>query len=184
MKKFLLAAVLAMLALPAQAKDWQVDYAHSRLGFTGDQSGAKFDGAFKKFTAQISFDPAHPEAGNISVTVDTASAVTGDSDRDSYLPQDAWFKTRMFPAATFTATKFRRTGDNAYEAAGALTLKGITRDLAVPFTLTPEGDHWRAQGHVVLMRNDFSIGEGSFASEAYVRHAVDVSFDLAAKPRP
>jgi len=183
MKKLFLALVaLTALSMSAQAKDWQIDYAHSKLGFIGDQNGAKFEGGFKKFDAQVSFDPDHLDAGKISVSVDLASATTGDDERDSYLPQDAWFHVSAFPAAQFTASKFRKTGVNAYEADGTLTLKGITKNLTLPFTLTPEGDHWRAQGRVTLMRTDFSIGQGSFANESYVKHAVDVVIDLAAKP--
>lgn len=175
---------LVSFSMPAQAKDWQVDYAHSKLGFIGDQNGAKFEGAFKKFDAQISFDPEHPDTGKISVTVDLASATTGDDERDSYLPQDAWFHVAAFPTAQFTASKFRKTGANAYEADGALTLKGVTKNLTLPFTLTQEGDHWRAQGRVTLMRTDFAVGQGSFANENYVKHAVDVVVDLAAKLVP
>ncbi|MGB9152166.1 MAG: YceI family protein [Alphaproteobacteria bacterium] len=185
MRKLLLAlaALIISFAL-AQAKDWQIDTAQSKLGFVGDQNGEKFQGGFKKFDAQISFDPDHPDSGKITVTVDIASITTGDDERDAYLPQDGWFHTSVFPTAQFVATTFRKTGENAFEADGALTLKGMTRKLTLPFTLVPETDHWRARGHVILMRNDFSIGTGNFAGEAYVKHEVEVVIDLAAKPVP
>ena len=183
MKRPLLAlALILACSATAHAKDWQIDYAHSKLGFTGDQNGQKFQGGFKKFDAQISFVPDHLDSGKIAVTVDISSIGTGDEDRDSYLPQKEWFFQSTFPTAQFTATTFRKTGPNAYEAAGNLAIKGISHPLTLPFTLTPEGDHWRAQGHITLMRNDFSIGTGSFANESYVKNGVDVTVDLAAKP--
>ena len=183
-KALVVAALFLMAAVPAHAKNWQIDYAHSKLGFIGDQNGEKFSGRFRKFDAHISFDPDHLDESKISVTVDTASATTGDDEWDSYLPQDSWFDVAVFPAARFVATKFHQTAKNAYEAEGSLTIKGVTRDLTLPFTLTQEGDHWRAHGHIALMRNDFSIGSGSFADPAYVKNAVEVVVDLAARPMP
>jgi polyisoprenoid-binding protein YceI len=185
MRLFLLLFLFAF-AFPgaASAADWQIDPAHSKLGFTGTQNGEKFDGGFKKFDAQISLDPDHPETGHIAVTVDMTTAYAGSDDRDQMLPQAAWFDSKKFPQAHFVSTAIRKTGNARYEADATLTIKGITRNVLLPFTLAPEGDHWRAQGTTQLIRSDFQIGQGSFSSEAYVKHAVDVAIDLAAKPLP
>jgi polyisoprenoid-binding protein YceI len=164
-----------------QAKDWQVDYAQSKLGFMGEQGSDKFMGGFKKFTAQISLNPDHPEQGKISVTVDTSSAFAGSSDRDEMLPQADWFDVSKFPQAQFTSTAIRKTGDGQYVADATLTIKGVTKNVTLPFTLLAEGDHWRAKGRTILMRNDFSIGQGMFSNENYVKHAVDVGIDIIAK---
>ena len=179
-----LALILALFVVSAStvhAKEWQVDYAHSRLSFVGDQNGEKFQGGFKKFDAKIALDPEHVEAGSISVTVDTASAYAGSSDRDELLPQKDWFDTSKFPQAQFVTTSLRKIGEEKYQAEATLTIKGITRSVSLPFTLVLEGDHWHAQGKVALMRTDFDLGQGMFANEAYVKHAVDVDIDLIAK---
>lgn len=184
MKKFLLTCVaLAALTQAAHAdpKQWAVDPAHSTLTFTGDQSGEKFIGGFKKFAAQIALDPDHPESGKITVTVDIASAYAGSSDRDGMLPQSDWFDTAKFPQAQFTSTAIRKTGPGQYVADATLTIKGMTKNVTLPFTLVQEGDHWHAQGKVGLKRNDFALGQGSFANENYVKYPVDVIVDLQAK---
>jgi len=178
----LIGAAFLALTGAAHAKDWTVDYAQSKLGFTGNASGETFTGGFKKFTAQISLDPAHPETGKIAVTVDIASAFAGDADRDQMLPQKDWFDTSAFPQAQLTSTAIRKISDGNYQMDATLTLKGVPHPITLPFTLAPEGDHWRAQGHVTLMRTDFQIGQGSYASESYVKHAVDVTVDIIAKP--
>jgi polyisoprenoid-binding protein YceI len=149
----------------AQAKDWTVDGAHSQLTFTGNQNGEIFQGGFKKFAAQITLDPDHPETGKITVTVDIASAYAGDLDRDAMLPQKDWFDTAKFPQAIFTSTAIRKTAPGKYEADGTLTLKGISKQLTLPFTLAPDNDHWRAQGSANLLRNDFGVGQGMFARQ-------------------
>lgn len=173
----------ALAAHPAVAKEWTVDYAHSQVGFTGTQSGAAFKGWFPQFTAQIDFDPAKPETGKISATINIVGVTAGSADRDSYLPQADWFDIAKFPQAQFTSTAIAKTGDNAYRADGTLTIKGIAKPVSVPFTLKPEGDHWRAQGTVELTRTDFHIGEGDWSNEDYVRRAVTVNLDIAAKPK-
>ena len=180
-KAALVLGLLAALTGTAQAKDWQIDYAHSHLSFVGDQNGEKFEGGFKKFDAKITLDPDHAETGVIAVTVDTSSAFAGSSDRDELLPQKDWFDTSKFSQAQFVTTSIRKIGAGHYQAEATLTIKGMMHPVTLPFTLVPEGDHWRAQGKVTLMRDDFSLGQGMFANETYVKHAVDVLVDLVAK---
>ena len=116
-------------ATTALAADWTVQVDKSHLGFSGTQTGAPFKGSFGKWTAEIAFDPAHPEAGHAKVTIDLASARTGDTQRDSALPQSDWFDVKHFPQATFEAAGFTAKGDDAYEAAGKLTIRGAAKDV-------------------------------------------------------
>ncbi len=62
--KYALFALTLAAAAPAHAAEWTVDQAKSRLGFSGVQTGTPFQGSFGKWQAEISFDPAHPEAGH------------------------------------------------------------------------------------------------------------------------
>ncbi|MDR3450982.1 MAG: YceI family protein [Alphaproteobacteria bacterium] len=183
MKKLILPFLVVMTFSGAvAAKEWQVDPTVSKLTFVGDQSGERFAGGFKQFTAKIDLDPAHPETGKIDVTVNTATAYAGSGDRDAMLPQSDWFNIAKFPQAQFTSTSIRKTGANAYEADATVTIKGITQKVTLPFTLVPEGDHWRAQGHVMLKRSDYGLGMDSFGNENYVKFPVDVAVDIVAKP--
>jgi len=82
-----------------------------------------------------------------------ASARTGDTQRDTALPQADWFDVKHFPQATFEAAGFTPKGDGAYEAAGKLTIRGVTKDAVLPFTLAITGDGATAKGHLGLVRN-------------------------------
>ncbi len=53
--------------------------------------------------------------------------------------------------------------------------------LSVPVALTKQGSTTRAQGSVALLRTDYNIGQGEWVSENYVKHAVNVKFDIVAK---
>ena len=182
-------AILTAAAAPVQAKDWTVDTTNSRLGFTGKQGDTPFDGSFKKFTANIDFDPAHPESGKIAATIDMASATTGTAERDGALPQSDWFDVKKFPQAEFTSTAIRaahdaKSGEKCFEAEGTLTIKSVTKPVKLPFCLKPEGDMTRAQGELTLARSYFNIGLGQWATDAIVKQPVVVKIDIAARPGP
>jgi polyisoprenoid-binding protein YceI len=176
----LLLALPLIAATPALAADWTVDAAKSHLGFSGVQNGAPFQGSFGKWTAEIAFDPAHPEAGHAKVTIDLASAKTGDTQRDSALPQAEWFDVKAFPEASFEATGFVAKGGDAYEAPGKLTIRGIGKDAVLPFTVEITGDKAVAKGHLSLVRTGFGVGQGVWATGEWVALDVGVDVDLSA----
>jgi polyisoprenoid-binding protein YceI len=167
-------------AAPGDAAGWKVDPAKSRFGFSGTQTGAKFEGRFTKYNAAITFDPDHPETSRISVTVDLASAATGDIQRDSALPGKDWFDTPAFPQAKFETTVVHKKGANTYEATGNLTLRGVTRPVVLPFTLDINGATAHAKGHADLVRSAFGVGQGPWATGQWVALEVGIDVDLVA----
>ena len=169
-----------LFATPAMAADWTVQADKSHLGFSGTQTGAQFKGSFGKWSSEINFDPAHPEGGHAKITIDLASARTGDTQRDTALPQADWFDVKYFPQATFEATGFTPKGGDAYEAAGRLTIRGVAKDVVLPFTLAVAGDSATAKGHLGLVRTAFGVGQGPWSSGEWVALEVGVDFDLVA----
>jgi len=179
----LLAAGL-VLARPAAAADWAVDAGKSTLGFTGALSGKSFDGKFKSWQAEIAFDPANPAAGHAKVTIDMASAVTGDRQRDGALPDADWFDVKKSPQGLFEATGFKSLGGNQYEAAGSLTIRGIKKAVTLPFTLDIAGDEAHAKGKLDIVRTDYGVGQGEdWKDGSTVALGVSISFDLVAKKK-
>ena len=175
-------AIGLLTAAPAMAKVWTVDYTQSSIGFSGTQSGQGFTGKFKTFQTNIDFDPANPTAGKITADIDIASAFTGNGEIDGYLPQSDWFNSSKFPKAQFVSSSIKAgTGPNCFEADGNLSIKGISKAVAVPFCLTTEGASTHAKGQVKLTRTDFNVGTGQWSSEGMVAHAVLVDLDIVAK---
>jgi polyisoprenoid-binding protein YceI len=176
----LLIAPCLSTASAADAGNWKLDPAKSRLTFSGTQTGAKFEGKFTRYGMTIVFDPNNLEASHITVTVDLASAATGDPQRDTALPGKDWFDIAQFPQAKFETTSIRKQGVNAYEAVGNLTLRGVTKALTLPFTLQIDGAAAHAVGHAKLIRSAFGVGQGPWATGQWVALDVDVSFDIVA----
>ncbi|MCJ2140221.1 YceI family protein [Methylobacterium sp. E-066] len=178
-----LSAALSGAGFPAAAAEWAVDPAKSAIRFSGVQVGTPFSGRFERFEAKVDFDPAKPEAGRATVLVDLSSARTGDAQRDTALPQKDWFDVASAGQARFEATRFVDKGRGDYEAIGELTIRGTKRPLTLPFHLSLEGGQAHATGHVGLVRTDFGVGQGAWASGQWVALEVGVDIDLVATTR-
>ena len=106
---------------------------------------------------------------------------SSSSDRDSTVAGKEWFWFKRFPEARFVTTEFRALGGDRYEAVGDLTIKGIGRQIVLPFAWIIDGDQATMQGDVMLNRTDFKVGEGDWAKGKTVGLQVDVKVRLALK---
>lgn len=174
----LLAAVSLLAALPAQAQQ-KVLPAQSEIAFVTRQMGVPVEGKFKKFDAQLSFDPKKPAATTVKFTIETGSAGFGSPETDAEVPKAEWFHVAKFPQATFQSTAVKATGPKTLEVSGKLSLKGQVRDVVVPVTLAQAGATTTATGSFVVKRLEFKIGEGDWADTSMVANDVQVRFKLA-----
>jgi polyisoprenoid-binding protein YceI len=153
--------------------------AQSEIAFVSKQMGVPVEGHFKKFDAQIAFNPAKPETSKIAFTVDTGSASLGAPEVDAELPKPLWFNVPRFPQASFQSAAVRRVAPGKFEVAGKLTIKGNSHDVLVPVALTQAGGTTTATGAFVIKRLVFKIGEGEWADTSMVADDVQVKFKLA-----
>lgn len=178
------AAALSLVGSGAAAQTapkWVVDHAHSQLTFDSSAEGSEFEGSFQTWDADIRFDPQHLDQSKVVVTVDTGSAVTGDTSRDQTAHGSDWFASAMFPKATFTASTFKTLGGGKYEADGDLTVRGVTKPLALPFTLTITGDQAAMSGETSVDRSLFGVGQGEYGSADIVPFDVKLRVTVQAK---
>ena len=173
-----LAAAALLLSLSAQAQQKLLP-AQSDIAFASKQMGVTVDGHFKKFDAQIAFDPAKPEAGKIAFAIDMASATLGAPESDAELPKANWFNVPKFPQATFQSGAIKKVGPDRYEVAGKLSIKGSVRDVVVPVTLSQSGAVTTASGAFAIKRLAFKVGENEWADTSMVADDVQVKFKLA-----
>lgn len=173
----LLAAAL-LAAAPAWAQPAKLVPAQSEIRFTSRQMGVPVDGNFRKFDAQVDFDPKKPEAARIAITIDLASINLGAPESEAEVVKPLWFNVAKFPQASFTSTAVKATGPGKFDVAGKLNIKGNVRDMTVPVVLTQAGGATTATGGFVLKRADFKIGEGEWADTSMVANDVQVKFKL------
>jgi polyisoprenoid-binding protein YceI len=180
----LLAASLAAAPAPA-ATAWVTDAGRSRLEFTATQAGGEFDGQFRRFRADIAFDPADLAGSRFHVEIETGSAYTQDADRDSALAGSDFFAAARWPTATYEAGRFAAATGGRYEAQGKLTIRGVTRDVPVTFTFKPAtgGRTASLSGGATIRRLDFGVGQGEWQDTTWVGNDVRIRFELMLQRR-
>ncbi len=112
-----------------------VDGAHSSLGFSIEHFIADTKGSI---TIDSGFVNLEATAGpKIFIRLDVSTINTQNSMRDGHLKdKEKLFNVAKFKNATFEATevvKNTEAGEFAYTAKGKLTIKGITKDVALQF---------------------------------------------------
>lgn len=170
-------AGLVLAAGLAQAEQ-KVLPAQSEIAFVSKQMGVPVEGKFKRWDAQLAFDPKKPEAGKVGFTIETGSASFGSAETDAEVPKPEWFGVAKFPKATFQSTAMKGLGGGKFEVAGQLTIKGAVRNVVVPVALTQAGANTTASGQFTIKRLDFKIGEGDWADTSMVANDVVVKFKL------
>lgn len=173
-KLSLCALLLASLVAGANT----VDYKKSRIGFTFKQMNVPVEGGFPKFTANVVFDTANPEAGKVEIEVDLGSIDTGSTDGDTEAKRKPWFYVENFPKAKFVSTSVKSAGPDRLLVSGTLTIKGRQRDVTVPVTLKREAGGTVFEGTFPLLRLQYAIGEGPWADTETVADEVQVRFRI------
>ncbi len=170
--------LVALFAFGLSAEAASVDYAKSEITFVSKQMNVPVQGRFKKFTAQIDFDPKKLASAKADIEVDLGSIDTGSADADAEVSKKTWFNTNAFPTAKFASGSVTQAGPDKYEARGKLSMKGIGQDIAAPFTVKRSGDLVTYEGGFILKRLQFKIGEGAWSDTDTVADEVQVKFRI------
>lgn len=168
------------------APAWTVNPEVSHLTFEAKQGDKPIVGEFKKFIPTIKFSKEDLATSHIKVEIETGSAVTGDKTNDASLPTKDWFNIKAFPTATFTSTSIisktaDKDGFESYEAAGKLTILGVTHDVVLPFTLKADGENMHASGTLAIKRLDYGMGAMIDPNGAMVANDVTINFNVTAR---
>ena len=162
------------LPLSALAREWQVDPAHSTLTFTNSYQGVEYTGRFRHFNAVIDYDPNDLAHAKFDVTVDITSFDTQNSERDHTALGADFFDTAKFPKAHFVTTAFHKAADGKVIADGVLTLRGVSKPVALTVSFKPNGNATTLDVTAQVKRLDFGIGTGQWADPSMIGDGVAV----------
>ena len=179
-------SISSIAAVQMAATSWTVDDSHSSVTFEVRHFFAKIPGEFKDFDATINFDPESLGDSKIDVTIPIASINTDNERRDGHLQTADFFEAETYPNMTFTSKTIEKTGENTYVAKGTLTIKDVSKDFELPFTVLGMMDHPMRENAVVagissefqILRNDYGVGTGDYVSDAVIGNEVDVTINL------
>jgi polyisoprenoid-binding protein YceI len=195
MKRLMAAVLFASASIPAatagllgtanaagSAVSYAADPRQSRLEFTGVQAGAEFKGAFHKFSAAVDFAPDAPASSHIDVQIDMNSVDSMDKDRDTTIRGSDIFDVAHWPTAHYVTRSVAKTA-TGYSAVGALTLRGVTKDVVINFQFSPATAGATLTGNAQLKRLDFGAGQGDWKSTEWVADIVKIGFSLVLTPK-
>jgi polyisoprenoid-binding protein YceI len=129
----------------------------------------------------LDFSPDNLAGSRLDVVVEINSLDTGDQERDDTLRSADLLAVSKFPQAHFAATQINRSAAG-YEALGKLTIRGVTRDARIPFTLRTATENGAPVGYMngktSVRRLDYGVGQGDWKATDQVGNEVAVSFAL------
>ncbi len=179
MANTLLAVTAVLMANLALAYEYNASQTgRSSITFVVKEMGVPVAGGFRKFGAQLAFNPAKPETAKVNIDIDLASIDAGSNEANDEVIGKQWFNTRAFPTARFTSIEVKALGAGHFQVSGKLTIKGVTRNVTVPFTFRAEDGTGVFDANFVLKRTDYAIGEGKWADFDTVANEILIKIHL------
>jgi polyisoprenoid-binding protein YceI len=171
------------------AGDYQIDPAHSRIGFTARHAMVtKVRGSFGEFRGTAHSDDANPGASSTEIVIAASSFDSGQSQRDGHVRSDDFLAVEVYPEITFTSTAVEKAGDDVWRITGDLTIRDVTAPVTVDFEFTglakdPFGNVRAGfEGATTINRKDYGITFNAALETGgvLVSEKVGLEFDISA----
>jgi len=143
--KFVLAVVVAVslaVAVPVFAQwTFKLEPNHSTVAFSVPIAGGltTVKGTFKDFEVDIAYDEEHVEKSSVVAAIKAYSVDTDVDSRDKDLRGPKFFDVANHSLITFRSKRIEKRG-NDLVAIGDLSIRGVTKEIALPFVIT--GVQW------------------------------------------
>jgi polyisoprenoid-binding protein YceI len=185
MKKLLAFIATAGISMAAVAapETYVIDGTHtfprfeySHFGFSNQVS------RFDTTSGKIVLDRA-AKSGSVNVVIDAKSVNTGYSVFNGHIQGEDYFNTEKYPTITYKSTKLNFDGDKLASVDGNLTIKGITKPVALTVTSFHCMPHpmvkreaCGANATAKVKRSEFNAGKNA----PYVSDDVTLTFAIEA----
>jgi len=117
----------------APAGSWNLDPVHSRVDFEVSYLAGTFKGEFHEIGAELTVEA---DRASLEGTAKVASVDVRDENLSAHLQAPDFFDAERHPELRFTAQEIHLDGDGKVSVDGELTIKGITKPVAVTGTVT------------------------------------------------
>lgn len=184
---FIFSLVLGVFSSQAQqAKKWILDKDHTSVTFAVKHFFSNVNGNFTEYDGSFNFDPAKLSASKFTFSIPVSSINTNNKKRDADLVSDNFFDVAKYPEIKFVSTKFEKKSDSEFIVHGDLTIKDVTKKVAIPFEITGQMEHPMMRGTKILglafktslNRTDYKVGTGNWATTMVVGDNVDIEINL------
>jgi polyisoprenoid-binding protein YceI len=184
----LLLAIVAICASALAADEYKIDPNHSSVNFAVTHlMVSTVNGRFTTFEGKILYDDKDVAKSSVSVSIKTPSINTDNTSRDADLRSPGFFDAEKFPEITFQSKSVEKKG-NDYVAHGTLTIKGVAKDVDLPFELKGPADAGKmgkvmgVHGSLTVNRQDFGVSKGAGMVGNDVKIDLNVEAHMAPPP--
>ena len=154
----------------------------------------RLNGELRGTRGVVDFDPAHHEATRGSIRLDVRNLKLRHPKSNQDVHSSIWMDTKRFPHVSFEVKGIRkarwRGGLLTGELVGALTLKGKTKEVALPATFRylrgkrrgldgRAGDLLEVRAELSILRGDFGINAGGMLDA--VANEISITVNLLGK---
>ncbi len=190
-KTVLLVLLLSVTAVAqvATTRPYAIDNGHSTVGFSVPILGglSQVTGKFNDFAITLNNDEKDITKSSVSVVIKATSIDTGIERRDAHLRNADFFDVEKFPEITFKSERIEKKGKQ-FIAHGPLTMHGVTKQIALPFTVNgtfknPTTNKFSVgySAKMVLNRRDFGINYARQDSPTFLGDDITVVIELVTR---
>ena len=177
---------MAMASNSLFAQTFKADASKSSVAWLAKKVTGQHDGDVKLTSGTLTLDKGEVKSGTFEVgmTTMTVKDLTGEyADKlMGHLKSDDFFSVEKFPKATLVITEGKKEATGGYLLKGNLTIKGITKPVTFPATITTVGNVLTATSAITVDRTAYDIKYGSASFfDSLGDKAIDNNFLLTVK---
>ena len=161
-----------LAAAPARSEpaNFTLDPEHTSITFFARHLGfANIAGMFLESEGSFTFDEATRELSDLRVVIRTDSVFTGHERRDEHLRSADFLNVEAFPEMVFEGRSAEQFTETTGQVTGDLTLRGVTRAVALDVTFNKAGRYPFLDEHyaigvdatATIKRSDFGMTYGA-----------------------
>jgi polyisoprenoid-binding protein YceI len=172
-------------ALAQAPQVFHFDRTHAVLDFTVRLVGFnRVRGTFESYRGDALVIADDPARSSVALSIDPGSIKTGSTERDDHLRGPDFFDAAKWPRMSFRSERVERAPDGGFVAVGPLTIRDVTREIRVPFTVTsgagrdPFGNtRFAVAGKLTINRRDYGVVGPAFWNRA-ISDSVEIEFEM------
>jgi len=173
MKKFILPLIAISALFAFTTVNLNPVDTEDAVTFVIKNFGINTKGSLAGLKGSIKWDASNPAASQINATVDVNTLNTNIEMRDKELKEATYFNYEKYKTISFASTAVSATS-----VTGNLTIKGVTKQITFPITVTPSGKGYLFEGTFTINRLDYGVGGGSMV----LSDKVEVTLKVQTKP--
>ncbi|HTO59216.1 MAG TPA: YceI family protein [Pseudomonadales bacterium] len=182
-------AVVVVTPCVAGASRWEIDPQHTSAQFAVRHLVVStVRGTLGTVSGSVNIDEADITKSSVEATIDAAAVSTREGMRDEHLKGPDFLYVSKFPKVTFKSKKVEKVADDKYKVIGDLTLRGVTKEVALDVQGAPKPLHdqmgvLKLGGTVTtrINRHDFGIEYNKTLVDGgglVVGNDVDITIDV------